>query len=102
MTLDQGTEFMAEFVKTAKDNYSIKLRTITKHNPQANSMVKRCHQAIRNIIQTFTEDFGELDEDKRWYVLDVPVFKHDSKCGILFRCPVNFYLCVFDHSFLTI
>ena len=67
MTLDQGTEFMAEFATTVKDDYGIKLRPITKRNPQANSMVERCHQTIGNIIRTFTEDFGELDEDKPWY-----------------------------------
>ena len=66
MTLDQGTEFMKEFAKTIKDDYGIKLRPITKRNPQANSMVERCHQTFGNIICTFTDDYGELDEDNPW------------------------------------
>ena len=67
MTLDQGTEFMKEFAKTIKDDYGIKMRPITKRNPQANSMIERSHQTIGNIIRTFTEDFGELDEERPWY-----------------------------------
>jgi len=66
MSLDQGTEFMKEFATTIKGDYGIKLRPITKRNPQANSMVERCHQTIGNIIRTFTEDYGELDGDKPW------------------------------------
>ena len=66
MSLDQGTEFMKEFVQTIKGDYGIKMHPITKRNPQANSMVERCHQTIGNIIRTFTEDFGELDEDEPW------------------------------------
>ena len=46
MTLDQGTEFMKEFAKTIKDDYGIKMRPITKRNPQANSMIERSHQTI--------------------------------------------------------
>ena len=42
------------------------MRHITKQNPQANSMVERCHQTIGNIICTFTDDFGELDEERPW------------------------------------
>jgi len=67
MTLDQGTEFMKEFATTVKDDYGIKMKPITKRNPQANSMVERCHQTIGNIIRTFTEDFGELDEQRPWF-----------------------------------
>ena len=67
MTLDQGTEFMKEFAQTIKDDYGIKMRPTTKRNPQANSMIECSHQTIGNIIRTFTDDFGELDEQRPWY-----------------------------------
>jgi len=66
MTLDNGKEFMKEFAETIKSDYGIKMRHITKRNPQANSMVERCHQTIGNVIRTFTDDFGELDEQQPW------------------------------------
>ena len=66
MTLDNRKEFMKEFSDTIKTDYSIKKQHITKRNPQANSMVERCHQTIGNIICTFTDNFGELDEDNPW------------------------------------
>jgi len=66
MTLDNGKEFMKEFADTIKSDYGIKMRHITKRNPQANSMVKRCHQTIGNIICTFTDDFGELNKEQPW------------------------------------
>ena len=66
MTLDNGKEFMKEFSQTIKSDYGIKMRHITKRNPQANSMVERCHQTIGNIIRTFTDHFGELDEERPW------------------------------------
>ena len=66
MTLDNGKEFMKEFAETIKSDYGIKMRHITKRNPQANSMVERCHQTIGNVIRTFTDDFGELDKQQPW------------------------------------
>ena len=42
------------------------MRHITKRNPQANLMVKRCHQTIGNVIRTYTNDFGELDKQQPW------------------------------------
>jgi transposase InsO family protein len=53
LTLDRGTEFMAEFAKMAKDDYGLKLKPITTRNPQANAIIERVHQTIGNILRTF-------------------------------------------------
>jgi transposase InsO family protein len=44
ITLDQGTEFMAEFAKMVKDDYGLKIKAITTRNPQANAIIERVHQ----------------------------------------------------------
>ena len=48
-------------------NYGIKIRRITKRNPQTNAIVERAHQTIGNIIRNFsiaTND--DIDDDDLW------------------------------------
>ena len=67
VTLDRGTEFMAEFSKMVQDDYGIKKKPITKRNPQANAIVERVHQTIGNMIRTFeVQDQEDLDESDPW------------------------------------
>jgi transposase InsO family protein len=47
VTLDRGTEFMAEFSKMMVEDYRVKKKPITKRNPQANAIVERVHQTIQ-------------------------------------------------------
>ena len=54
ITLDRGTEFMAEFNKMIQEDYNIIKKPITKRNPQANSIVERVHQTIGNMLRTFS------------------------------------------------
>ena len=51
--LDRGTEFMAEFGRMVKQDYGLKIRSITTRNPQANAILERIHQTIGNIIKTY-------------------------------------------------
>ena len=53
VTLDRGTEFMAEFIKMVQDDYGIKKKPITKRNPKENTIVERVHQTIGKMIRTF-------------------------------------------------
>ena len=64
---DRGTEFFAEVQTMIEANYGIKIRRITKRNPQANAIVERAHQTIGNIIRNFsiaTND--DIDDDDLW------------------------------------
>jgi hypothetical protein len=55
---------MAEFATMAKEDYGIKCKPTTAHNPQANAVIERIHQTIGNIIWTFqVQDDPYLDED---------------------------------------
>jgi transposase InsO family protein len=64
ITLDRGTEFMAEFAKMVKNDYGLKLKPITTRNPQANAIIERVHQTIGNIIRTF--NVQSMDEKDPW------------------------------------
>jgi transposase InsO family protein len=49
----------------AKLDYGIKSKIITTRNPQANAIVERIHQTIRNMISTFDlyDNNGTNDDD---------------------------------------
>jgi hypothetical protein len=64
ITLDRGTEFMAEFAKMVKNDCGLKLKPITTRNPQANAIIERVHQTIGNIIGTF--NVQSMDSDDPW------------------------------------
>jgi RNase H-like domain found in reverse transcriptase/Reverse transcriptase (RNA-dependent DNA polymerase)/Integrase zinc binding domain len=67
VTLDRGTEFMAEFSKMMVDDYGVKKKPITKRNPQANAIVERVHQTIGNMIRTFSvADNPDIVENDPW------------------------------------
>jgi hypothetical protein len=64
ITLDRGTEFMAEFAKMVKNDCGMKLKPVTTRNPQANAITERVHQTIGNIIRTF--NVQSMDSDDPW------------------------------------
>jgi hypothetical protein len=64
ITLDRGTEFMAEFAKIVKNDCGLKLEPVTTRNPQANAIIERVHQTIGNIIRTFKVQ--SMDSDDPW------------------------------------
>jgi hypothetical protein len=64
ITLNRGTEFMAEFAKMVKNDCGLKLEPVTTRNPQANVIAERVHQTIGNIIQTFKVQ--SMDSDDPW------------------------------------
>ena len=53
ITLDRGTEFLAEFAQMVRNDYGLKIKPITTRNPQANAIIERVHQTIGNIFRTF-------------------------------------------------
>jgi hypothetical protein len=64
ITLDRGTEFMAEFAKMVKNDYSLKLKPVAARNPQANAIIERVHQTIGNIMRTF--NVQAMDSNDPW------------------------------------
>ena len=52
VTLDRGTEFMAEFTKMISEDYGITKRPITTRNPQANAILESIHQTIGTMMRT--------------------------------------------------
>jgi len=50
--MDKGKEFTREVSETLKNEYGVNWKIITSHNPQANSMIERCHQTLHNMIRS--------------------------------------------------
>ena len=59
---DRGSEFMAEFALTCKNDYGLTTKPITARNPQANSIIERVHQTLGNILRTMELYDQELDK----------------------------------------
>ena len=55
---------MAEFSDMITREYSVKKKTITNWNPQSNSIVKRVHQTIGNLIRTMEVYGQDLDQEE--------------------------------------
>jgi len=67
IVMDRGSEFQREVREMLHDKYGIKRKVITSRNPQANSMVERCHQTLANIIRVLgIRDRRDLDDDFGW------------------------------------
>jgi hypothetical protein len=68
VTLDRGTEFMAEFSNMMVEDYGVQKKPITKRNPQAKAIVERVHQTIGNImIRTFSiADNPDITDNDPW------------------------------------
>ena len=66
ITMDRGTEFMAEFTAMIKNGYGIETRPTTTHNPQTNAIIEQVHQKLGNVIRSFQLHKTELDKDDPW------------------------------------
>jgi transposase InsO family protein len=66
VVMDRGTEFMAEVQRTLREDYGVRIKLITTRNPQANSMVERSHQTIKNMIRSQTITCKQDLEDGSW------------------------------------
>ena len=64
IVFDRGTKFMIEFSKMCQSSYGLKSKPITTRNPQSNSIIKRIHQTIGNIICTF--DVSNIVNNNPW------------------------------------
>jgi len=65
--MDKGREFALEVADLRKSEHGIHRKIITSRNPQANSMIERCHQTLANMIRTRqTRDKCDLDPEFGW------------------------------------
>jgi hypothetical protein len=55
---------MAEFAEMIENDYGIKRKGTTVQKPQANAILERVHQTIKNIIRTFSKE--NMDEENPW------------------------------------
>ena len=79
IVFDRGTKFMAEFSKMCQNDYGLKRKPIKNRNPQSNSMIKRIHQTIGNIIHTF--DMSNIVNNDPWSgILAATIFSVRATC----------------------
>ena len=62
---DNGSEFKNVFRQMVQ-NYGIKPKPSSSHNPQANGIVERVHQVLGNALRTFELEERELDSQDTW------------------------------------
>jgi transposase InsO family protein len=67
IVLDNGGKFKHEF-KQMCDNYGIKAKPTTSHNPQANAIIEQVHKVVNNMIRSF--DFLEKENLKEDHQFD--------------------------------
>jgi len=60
--MDKGKEFAREVSETLKNEYGVNRKIITSRNPQASSMIERCHKTLHNMIRSAQiKDRRDLD-----------------------------------------
>mmetsp|Transcript_2824 Transcript_2824/g.7823 ORF Transcript_2824/g.7823 Transcript_2824/m.7823 type:complete len:1452 (-) Transcript_2824:296-4651(-) len=62
---DNGSEFKLLF-STMCDNFGIKKKTTTSHNPQGNAILERIHQVLGDAFRTFQLDKQEHSGTQPW------------------------------------
>jgi len=50
--MDKGKEFSREVSKTLNNEHGVNRKIIASRNPQANSMIERCHKTLHNMIRS--------------------------------------------------
>jgi len=60
--MDKGKEFAREVSETLKNKHGVERKIVTSRNPQANSMIERCHKTLHNMIRSAQiKDKRDLD-----------------------------------------
>ena len=66
IVVDGGVEFIGKFRQALNDKYGANVKLITTRNPQANLMVERMHQSIKNMICSQNIESKANLEDGSW------------------------------------
>jgi Integrase zinc binding domain len=67
IVFDNGGKFKRE-LKQMSENYGIKAKLATSHNPQANAIIEQVHKVVNNMLRSFDFKKENLEE--------VPIIKH--------------------------
>jgi len=60
--MDKGKEFDRKVSETLKNECGVQRKIITSRNPQANSMIERCHKTLHNMMHSAQiKDERDLD-----------------------------------------
>ena len=62
IVFDNGCKFKHE-LKQMCDNYGIKTKPTTSHNPQANAIIERVHKVVNDMLRSFDLEDEILEED---------------------------------------
>jgi hypothetical protein len=62
IVFDNGGEFNREF-KQMCENYGIKAKPTTSHNPQANAIIEQVHKLVNNMLRSFDLEKENSEED---------------------------------------
>jgi transposase InsO family protein len=62
IVFDNGGELKREF-KQMCENYGIKAKPTTSHNPQANAIIEQVHKVVNNMLRSFDLEKENLEED---------------------------------------
>jgi len=67
IVMDKEREFALEVADLLKSECGMHHKIITSRNPEANSMIERCHQTLANMIRTWQiRDKHDLDPEFGW------------------------------------
>ncbi len=61
IVFDNGGEFKREF-KQMCNNYGIKAKPTTSHNPQANAIIERVHKVVNEMLRSFDLEKQQLED----------------------------------------
>jgi transposase InsO family protein len=62
MVFDNRGEFKREF-KQMCENYGIKVKPTTRHNPQANAIIEQVHKVVNSMVRSFDLEKANKEED---------------------------------------
>ena len=62
IVFDNGGKFKREF-KQMCDNYGIKAKPTTRHNPQADAILEFVHKVVKDMLRSFDLENENLEED---------------------------------------
>jgi transposase InsO family protein len=62
IVFDNGGKFKHQF-KQMCENYGIKAKPTTSHNPQANAIIEQVHKVVNDTLRSFDLENENLEED---------------------------------------
>jgi len=92
---DRGTEFMGECLLMVCEEYGLPRKLITARNPQANTIIERCHQTLHNLlVRTYQLHTKVKDGTKpTTTLLPASLTQYVEQSTVLYTRPCRLRLC---------